>query len=221
MEQQGQLLRAWQLYGEAVIEWQRDAKDKRAAIARERARGLEPKLVTLVVEIDEPTLDKLSVTIGKRVIEPKPSIRQLADPGEIEIRAFAPGHVPFVETFDAVAGTTRKIRIALAPLASTAPAPLVETHRRRSRIALGIALGAVGAGGIIAGTVLFFDARSLQADGETDRATQKADVATVLGVGGALCAVAGAVVLLTAPRDTAVVPVATPTTVGLSLGGTF
>ncbi len=220
MEQQGKLLRAWQLYTNAVIEWQRDAKDKRAAFARDRVREIEPKLVTLVIEIDDPALDKLRVSIGERVVEPKQKIQQLADPGEIEIRAFAPGHVPFVESFEAEAGTTRKVHIALAPLASDGT-PLVDTHRRRSRVVLGIGLGAVGIGAIVAGTVLFVDARSLQSEGETDRAQQKADLATALGIGGALCVVAGTVVFLTAPRDTTVAPIVTPTTAGLSLGGTF
>lgn len=220
MEQRGELLRAWQLYTNAVIEWQRDDKDKRAAFARNRLREIEPKLVTLVIEIDDPALDKLRVSIGERVVEPKQKIQQLADPGEIEIRAFAPGHVPFVETFEADAGTSRKIHIALQPLASDGT-PLVETHRRRSRVALGIGLATVGVGAIVAGTVLFVDARQLQADGNTDRAQQKADLATALGIGGALCIVGGAVVFLTAPRDTTVAPTVTSTTVGLSVGGTF
>jgi hypothetical protein len=222
MEQQGQLLRAWQLYNAAIDEWNRTAQERRAAVAKERARAIEMKLVTLVVEIDEPTLDKLSVTIGKRVIEPKRKIRELADPGDIEIRAVAPGRVPFVQTVHADAGATRKVRIALDAIGTNAAGePLVETHRRRSRVALAGALALVGTGGLVAGTVLFLDARKLQSNGETDRAQRKADLATGLGVGGALCVIAGAVVFATAPRDVTVMPVATQTSAGLSIVGSF
>jgi hypothetical protein len=220
MEQQGQLLRAWQLYTTAIVEWQRTGQDKKAAVVRERAKTIEAKLVTLNVEIDEPELPKLSVTIGSRVIAPKAKIRELADPGEIEIRAVAPGRAPFVTTVQADAGATRNVRIMLAPIAVVA-SDSAPTHRRRSRVALAIGLGAVGAAGMITGTVLFLDARKLQADGQTDRARDKADLATGLGIGGAIFVAAGAVVFALAPRDVTVVPVATQTTLGVSLTQTF
>jgi hypothetical protein len=218
MEQRGQLLRAWQLYTTAIVEWQRTGQDKKAAVVRERAKAIEAKLVTLVVEINEPELAKLSVTIGRRVIEPKAKIRELADPGEIEIRAVAPGRAPFVTTLQADAGATRNVRITLAPIASEAT---TDTDRRRSRVALAIGLGAVGAAGLVTGTVLFLDARTLQADGQTDRAQHKADLATGFGIGGVIFVAAGAVVFAMAPRDVTVVPVATQTTVGVSLSRSF
>jgi hypothetical protein len=219
MEQQGQLLRAWQLYNAAIAEWQRTGQEKKAEVVRERASAIEAKLVTVVVEIDEPTLEKLTVTIGKRVIEPKRKIRERADPGEIEIRAVAPGRVPFVKTLNADAGSTRNVRIALEPIESVDPP--IETHRRRSRVVIGLGLGAFGTAALVTGTVLFVDARKLQENGETERAQQKADLATALGVGGAIFLIAGAVVVATAPRDVTVAPTATQTSAGLSIIGSF
>jgi hypothetical protein len=222
MEQQGHLLRAWQLYTDAIVEWERTGEDKRAAYARERAHALEAKLVKLVITIDDPKLDQLTVTIGTRNVKPARKIRELADPGEIDVRAVAPGRIPVVQTLQAEAGATRTLHIALQPIANSTDSPsLVETHRRRSRVALAIGMGALGVGGVVTGTVLFFNARTLQADGETNRAEHQADLATGFGAGGAIFLAAAVFVFATAPRDVTVTPVAGSTSVGVSVGRSF
>ena len=218
MEQQGKLLRAWQLYGAATLEWQRDDKDARAAKARERARALEQKLVTIVLDLDDPDVDQLSVTIGTRSVKPARRIRELADPGAIEVRAVAPGFAPFVRSIEADAGATQTLRIALQPIGNEQT--LVETHRRRSRVLAAAGLGVLGVAGAISGTMLFIDARELQAAGDTS-AQFRADLATGFGAGGAICIAAAVVVFITAPRDVTVTPVATTSSAGVVIGGIF
>lgn len=222
MEQQGQLLRAWKLYSDAVLEWQRDDKDRKAEKARERMRALEAKLVTVVVELDDPKIEQLSIRIATRDVKPSRTIRELTDPGEIEIRAVAPGYVPFVRTLVADAGATTKLHIALQPIADASRAePLVETHRRRSRVALSIGMAGVGVAGVIAGTVLFFDAREQQAKGNTEVAQRRADLATGFGAGGAVFLIAATFVFITAPRDVTVTPVAGASSAGVWLSRSF
>ena len=222
MEQQGQLLRAWKLYSDAILEWQKDRRTASAAKARDRMRALEGKLVTVLVELTDPKIEQLSVTIATRNVKPSRTIRELADPGAIEIRAVAPGYVPFVRTVEAEAGATTKLQIALQPIEQIdAPAPLVETHRRRSRVALSIGMAGLGVAGAVAGTVLFLDAREQQAAGNTSVAQHRADLATGFGAGGIVFLVAATVVFVTAPRDVSVTPLASATTAGVSLSGSF
>jgi hypothetical protein len=57
---------------------------------------------------------------------------------------------------------------------------------------------------------------------DIEDAGSKADLATVLGIGGTALVVAGAVLYFTAPREgVAVAPMASATTAGMSISGRF
>ncbi|HUS30706.1 MAG TPA: hypothetical protein VMZ53_19485 [Kofleriaceae bacterium] len=220
MERKGRVLRAWELYQAAATEWMRDAKDKRAAIARERAAALEHKLVTIIIELANPDLELLTITLGERRLTPAPTIRALADPGRVEIRAVAPGYVPYVDVAEASAGTTKQFRIELAAVAAEPP-PIVRTQRRRSRIAVSVGLGGIAIGSLVAGGVFFAQARQLQDDGFREGAVRRADLATVLGVAGGAIAIGAVVVYVTAPYDVTVIPIASTRSAGLVLSRAF
>jgi hypothetical protein len=219
MAEAGKYLRAWQLYTAAAREWERNDKDKRVKIARARADELRAKLVKIVVEVEEPTLDRLTLTIGDHRVDPAPVIRELADPGEIEVTASAPGRRPFSKTLRVEPGETATIYVAsLAPIAEPVAA---SGGRRRGRVILAIGLGAVGTGALVTGGVLFLDARQLETDGDHDAAVRRADLATGFGVAGAALVISALVVYATAPRDVAVAPVATAGGAGLAIAGRF
>lgn len=220
MERSGQLLRAWRLYRAAAKQWDRDDKDKRADIARDRASALETKLVTIVVKLRDPSLKRLTVTIGDRRVDPEKTIRDVVDPGEIEVTAAAPGHEPFAKRVGAEAGATVTVPIALEPIVEQPP-PIVETHRRRSRVALAITLGALGVGAGAAGGFLFLDAGKKVDAGDREGGVRQADRATIAGVAAGALVLSAVIVFYTAPRDVTVAPIVSGDGGGISLGGRF
>jgi hypothetical protein len=220
MERDGKLLRAWELYSAAALEWARDAKEKRAAIARERATALEARLVTVVIEVADPAVPDMTVTLGDRALAPAALIREHADPGSIEVRAVAPGRVPFVHREDAKPGATTTIRIDLAPIALERPTT-IESHRRRSWVIAAVATSAIGTGSLLAGGVLYLQARRLARESDRDSAIARADLATAAGIAGGTLVIAAVVVFVAAPRDVTITPTASAQSVGLTFSRRF
>ena len=218
LERAGNFVRARALFEAIAIEYERDGKAKRAAIARDRAAAARAKLGEVVIELAEPALDQLVLVVGGVPVAPAPAIRQLANPGELEIAATAPGHRAFGETIRVRAGQREIVRIALPPITA---APSREIGRRRGRVYLAVGLGAASVVALATAGVVFAGARDLD-DEDHEAAVGRADLATVIGGGGIALAVAAVIVYVTAPRDrVAVVPIASRDWAGIALGGRF
>jgi hypothetical protein len=217
MERGGNFVRARELFEAIAVEYERDGKAKRAAIARERAVALRDKLGEIVLELD-PAIDQLVLVVGGQRVTPAAAIRQLANPGDLEISATAPGRRAFVSRIRVRAGQRETVRIVL-PLVDTVPA---ETRRRRGRVYLAVGLGAASVAAFVTGGIVFAGARELDDQGQHDRAVTRADLATAIGAGGLALAAAGVIVFVTAPRErVGVVPTATGDTAGIAISGRF
>jgi hypothetical protein len=234
-EQLGHLRRAWELFTSAAEDFERAGNPARTKFARDRAAAVAAKLATIVLHVPQPQPDGLAITIAGRVEQPRAEVRDLVEPGAIEVTASAPGRVGFVATREAIAGAVVSIDVpALEPAIGAAPQA---SERRRSRVHVAWALGAAG------GAALTLVARSHYDDVANDPAscthlpggitctvagTQRihdaqhlADIGTGFAVGCAVTAAAALVVYLTAPRDVVIAPSATSRSVGLVLDGRF
>lgn len=220
LERQGQHRRAWELF-DLVARSPRTVAS-RAQLARQRADALAAKLATVSVIVHERGL---AITVGDRAL-PAGISRTIVEPGEIAVSAVRPGRA-FHTTVEVPAGASVVIDV---------PAPDVPTRRRRSRLYLGG--GLTVAGGAALGVSLGFAIAAKQLNDRTydrgdcmhgdpprctpagaaaiDRAGTRADLATGFAIGGAVLAVAGAVVMFTAPRDAIqVLPIAGEREIGL------
>jgi hypothetical protein len=175
--------RAWQLYAAARTAWLRAGKDKRARYAEEHAAALLAKLATLTIEIAEPSLPGLTITVGDRRVTPVGEITERADPGELEVTASAPAHRTFsARRIDAGASAT----IEIPPLDRSSAIPRCRHCRDRCM------LGAAGSSrrsrsapperALVAGGIEYFQARDAfqhaGGDPQKESSAPKADIAT-------------------------------------------
>lgn len=218
-------------------------------LARERATALGPKLAKVVVRIAEPNAAGLSVKIGDRTVAPAAEVVDYFDTGNVAITVSAPGHEPFTTSARAESGKAIVVDVpSLARVSGARPiaepsAPTPPTSRRqRKRVLIAASVG--GGGVVVLGisTVLGLGAKSdyndakepcASVDGklvcptQADRdavasAFRKADVATVLGIGGLALVGVGAYLYFTAPREGVVVtPMASSSAAGVSISGRF
>jgi tetratricopeptide (TPR) repeat protein len=240
LERQGHLRRAWALFD--VVARNPQSVQSRAKLARERADALLGKLATVIITLRDPRAAGLVVRIGDRGVAPVAEIHDLIEPGDVELVATAPGHRAWKTTLHGVAGAPVTAEIPALAALPAAPAAPAAPGRRRSRVYLAAGLGAVGVLGLGSSLGLgiwakrtydgAFDHDCTHTPGGVvcmrngaatiDRAGKRADLATGLALGGALFAVASAVVFLTAPTEAVqLAPVATPHTLGLGVVGRF
>jgi hypothetical protein len=172
---------------------------------------------------------------------PAAEIRDLLEPGDIELVATLPGRPVFKTTLHAVAGATVTAEIPAFPALPEEEAPAA-TRRRRSRVYLAGGLGAAGALGLGGSLVLAITARRTYngafdhdcmhttrgvvcigtGTATIDRAGRQADLATGLTIGGAVLAAVAAAVFFTAPAETVqLAPLATSHELGLGVAGRF
>jgi len=229
LERQGKLYRAWELFD--LVARNAQSGQSRARLARQRADTLDARAARVIVTMHPPFAPGLALRVGDRQVAPAAEIRDLIEPSDLEIVATLPGHPAFRAVVHAVAGATAQVDVpAFAPPSDAAgPAP----PRRRSRVYFAGAIG--GAGAIGLGVSLGFaisakrqyDAARVDPCGSPcrdgiERAGHRADIATGLGIGGAVLVAAAAAVYFTAPRDTVqVAPIATGRELGLGVVGRF
>jgi hypothetical protein len=243
---EGKFRRAWLLYDAAAHEYDRTQKPAGAKLARDSADALASKLATIVVRLAEPRLVGLTVRIGDRATPPAAVITERLDAGPVSIVVNAPGRESFKTT--AVAESNHQVVVEVPALTVAAgagpPAPIDAGAgpRKRGRVYLAAGLAGAGVIGLAVSGVLGLSARSAYNSAHADHcldlgsgwecsdvgrdkiedAGKTADVATVLGIGGGLLVVAGAVVFFTAPRETVTVaPITTPSSVGFAVSGRF
>lgn len=222
---------------------QRDLERANAGqrFARERADALGAKLGKVVVRIAEASTPGLTVSIGERSVPPGAEVIEYLDSGPVTITVRAPARQPFTATATAEAG--KQIVIDVPSLLA------LETRdrdaggrRQRKRVLLA---GGLGAGGVVllaVSTIVGLGANSQYKDATAncvegpdgwicadpadsraiDDAFGKADIATVLGIGGVALVATGAVLYFTAPKEgVAITPMASPTGAGVSIRGRF
>lgn len=180
-EKIGRLASAW---GELTELAARDTNAARRADAGKRARALEPRLVRLLIVIQDkvPGLvvmrDESDVTAFMGVATP-------VDPGMSKLSAKAPGYKPW--SIDVtIAGEGSTITVDVPPLEKapeppppppdggkdvfrqTPPPPVVDADPGKGRRRLGLILGGVGVAGLGAGIVFGLGAQGAFADADEE-----------------------------------------------------
>jgi hypothetical protein len=147
LEQQSKLASAWATLRSARAMAIRDGRRDRVGVADEHLRDIEPRLAHVTVTVaPAATLPGLVVTLDG--VELDPAARGVpipVDPGSHELRATAPGHVPFVIPVP-VPETTRALVTKLAPEAAPDVVPGKSSATRTTAIAGTVALGVVALG---------------------------------------------------------------------------
>lgn len=248
LEKQGKVRGGWLMFEEAARDFER-LQDARARFARERAAQAAAKLATLVINVAEPSQPGLAIRIGDRAATPQAEIVERVDPGELAVTVTAPNKDPFTATITATAGKTAVVDVpALAGAGGLPEGPkgseVVVDDRRRKRIIVAIGLGVTGVALLGTSGFLGLAAKSKYDgafdDGEcfdtgstnvctpagksdVDSARTLADIGSGFAVAGLACAVAGAIVYVTAPseRRISIAPVASSSSAGVVVGGRF
>lgn len=244
-EKLGQYVDAWRIFDSAA-DAEKITNPERAKFARGRADALLPKVGIVVIEVQTPISPQLAITIGGRAVKAAAVIREIVEPGPVEISARAASGDPFQATETVAAGKTVKVSIpAFADRGgSMAESPAGEPRavRRPSRVYLAYGVGGMGvlslATGIVVGLAAKgnydaqFDSGNCQriepnsvcnAEGfaAQNSARSLGTIGTVLGVGGLAMIAGGAVLFLTAPRDLVIIPTMTAQSAGLAVVGNF
>src|SRR5437868_723231 len=85
-EHLGHLTKAWRMFQESAKQW--DQSDPvRAKFARDRASKVAKRLATVVIGVPDPQIDGLTIRVGDHEVTPAAEIREVFDPGELEIVA--------------------------------------------------------------------------------------------------------------------------------------
>ena len=240
-ERLGHLRKAWELYTSAAEEFEAAGNAARSKFARERADAVAARLGTIVLRVPQPQPLGLAITVAGRVVQPRPEVKQLVEPGAVEITAAAPGRTGFVTTRQVGSGATLVVQVpalALEVLGTRAEAP---RRPGRVRLAWGVLAGSavtgLAAGGL---TLLAKHDYDTTVDGPhcthvtggvtcdssgtsaIHSAQLVADAGTGLAVACGALAVTGLIVYVSAPHDDVVVaPIAGLHTAGLSISGQF
>lgn len=241
-EHLGHIAQAWRMFDDAA---QRSADNpSRQKFAKDRADALAPKLATAVVNVPDPDVAGLSITIAGRAVKASTIITERVDPGAIAVHAATPTRTLFDATKDAAAGATVIFDLPRAPSLvehHEEPAPVLT--RRHSRVVWSYAVGGAGAATLVGGIAVGLVARGNYNDavdpkngcvttssGLSCPAAQRqkaldagslADVGTVLGAVGVAALVTGIVLYATAPKDLAVTPMASNQSAGVAISGRF
>lgn len=169
-EKEGKLASAWAEFVEAAGQAKK-ARDPREEIATRRATALEPRLVRLLIVVPEAhAVPGLKVTSdGTLLLQAAWGTGLPANPGEHQIEATAPGHVPWSTSVSlSEEGQTVTVEIPKldeAPAPPVTPPPSAETTsgtpQHPSRVvvhhplrALGWVVGSVGAASLAVGVGL-------------------------------------------------------------------
>ncbi len=184
--------------------------------ARDRANSERPKVAVMTIDAALSPGEEVSVDDAPCDLAVWAKGRAVT-PGDHKLSARAAGHAPFQLAIHPAAGETRALHVpALAPGNDPGPGAPASSNGTGQRVA-GIAIGAVGLGGLIAGGVFGGVALSTNSSALshcrtptlctqqgldlTNRAETLAHASTaLLVIGGALTGV-GVIVAVTAPRS--------------------
>ncbi len=149
----GQLASAWGSFRDAE-EIARNRGDERAALARERAGSLEPRLSRMTLSVaTEAHLPGLEIRVDGNLAPPATwGIAVLMDPGVHNVDARAPGYAGWSTTV-AIAGDAQSLNVAIPRLKSDAamaagPAPVPASDARPAKAKAPSVSTALGDGGV-------------------------------------------------------------------------
>lgn len=213
-ERLGREVRAFRAY--VVIERRAHeaGKPKLERLAHDRVEALAPRMPRLRVALDEADLDAVITIDGEVAARATPVV---VEPGEHTVRVLASGRA--ARELRRVAEPSRTVEVSVPRLEALrgGPPPKPDPSGRRR---LGVALGATGAGVVVAGGVFGGIALSKRADaaaacedrtrcatqGQADAwssAASAGNVSTVLVVGGLVLVAAGVTFYLASPKPAA------------------
>jgi len=246
--QLGRIASAWTLWRE--LSDTAPTAELRADAAAQ-ARKLEPRLAKYTIKVTRPPAG-LTLAVAGQEVDPSIDVPVPIDPGTYPVKAVAPGRVTWKGELTAKEGATTEVVIpALAATSSGAQPPPKEKpvtagKPGRGRRILGVALVGAGAGGLAAGGVFGFSARSHNdkakdicggdidhcdpdltndAQHEIDQARTAARNSTIAFIAGGALAATGVILFVTAPkgerRAVSIAPLVDGTTAGLALSGRY
>lgn len=248
LEKQGKIRSGWLMFEEAARDFDQ-LKDSRAKFAHDRAASASARLATLVIKVAEPSQGGLVIRIGDRTATPQAEIVERVDPGKVAVTVGAPDKQQFATTVTATAGKTSVVDVpALADERTPdepRPEPVTEVDNgRRTRVVVAIGIGTVGGLTLVGSGLLGLFAKSKydaafdrglcieapignvcspQGQSEVERAGTMADIGTGFLIGGVALVAAGVIVYVTAPKPhgVTVTPIASSSSAGVVVGGTF
>ncbi len=235
-EHLGHFAQAWRLFDDAQQRIS-DDNESRSKFAHARATALLGKLATVVVNLADPSLPALSVTVAGRAVKVNAVITERVDPGAIKVEVAQPGKLLYGQTKEAAAGATAIFDVE-SPVVAEDPGA-----RRHQRVVTSFAIAGAGLAVLVGGVVIGLVADSRYSDaidpkngcsstsaglvcpaGQREKATSAgslADVGTIVGIVGVAAIAAGTVLYLTAPKDLVVTPMATNQSAGVAISGRF
>jgi hypothetical protein len=220
-EQEGRLARAWSEFKEAMIVAKRDGRSDRESEAASHVNALEPRLsrLTIVVPADTQVDGLVVERDGHEIGRGAWSTAIPIDGGEHVVRATAKGREPFsmtvvigkesdARTIEIPVLATPVVIVAPPRITAPAPAPVPMTATAAARLRWG-GFTTAGAGVVVLGTAGYALATALSAknasnadcyvDGcgetglrERNEAVSRGNLATILGISGAVLVGAGA-----------------------------
>jgi len=151
----GKTASAWINFVEAKSRAQKEGQESRVKVAAERAEALEERLSMLKIVVPYE-LEGLEVTRDGEVVgQAQWGTDMPTDPGSHEIKATAPGKLPWTKTVE-VGEENDEVAIEVGKLADAPvePDPVVPVEETDStgQLAAGIAVGALGLVGVGLGT---------------------------------------------------------------------
>jgi hypothetical protein len=173
-ERDGHLIEAWRQFDAAARDWERDGETERARHARAQAERVATKLAAIVVVLDNPVAG-VTVQIGTREVPAASEIRELVEPGPIDVVVTLPDGRREHRTVQVRAGAVEEIKIqARHREQEGARRTATETAQPRSQLApLSMGIGAIA----LAGAALWLWHRSAdtydQSRNESDDVKQR------------------------------------------------
>lgn len=239
-EKAGRTATAWVLYRDAAVAYERLNRGEWVEHARAKASALQAALPRLTIRVDDSAVAGLVVKRdGAPLVASELGVGIPVDPGEHQIDAEAPGHVPFHARLSVVPGASALVtvpaleRVGAPPTPAVAPpeTPSAGTAPPSGQRTLGFVTAGVGAVGLATGSVLGLMAlsqhraalgdcpsqggcSSREGVSANERALDFATGSTVAFVVGGVCAAAGAALYFTAPSSSSGVRV-TPQQIAL------
>lgn len=138
---------AWQLYSEATRLADRDGAVDLARFSRQRASSVASALCTIVVTLEDSAVTGLTVRIGGRDVPPATEIRELVEPGEVDVVIATPSAQVVRKARCSTAGELATVAVSVDRLRAAAlspPAgPATPPHGLRAEASVGAAAGHV------------------------------------------------------------------------------
>ena len=161
-ENEGKLGEAHRMFLDAAQRSRSSGLEDRAKLATEAAAALEPRLATVEIHLATPIAPGTVVTVNDRLVDTAPEVRELVDPGTVNVTAKGPTGVTSSKSFRIFVANTIKVDVPTLQERSGGRQPLWIGVSAAAVVGGAIALGAgsgavrfVGGAAIAGGIALF------------------------------------------------------------------